>query len=140
VAKLADLPASRRLILDSGGIVALSRGNQDGRAALERARREGYIVVIPTPVVAEVHRGGFDHARIDRILNAVDATLPTSEHIARRAGELQAAAGTNDPVDAIVAAEALAAIPSVIITSDASDIRRLLDTQSDAARIVVIAV
>lgn len=140
MAPVDDLPASHRLILDSGGVIALARGSFDARAALERARRQGYVVVIPTPVVAEVHRGGHDHAKIDRILKAVDATLPTSEFIARRAGELQAAAGTSDPVDAIVVAEALAAVPAVIVTSDASDIRQLLDTQTDGARVAVVAV
>jgi predicted nucleic acid-binding protein len=139
VAAVDDLPATRRLILDSGGVIALSRGNEGARAALERARRQGYVVVIPTPVLAEVHRGGRDHARIDRIIKAVEATIPTSETIARRAGELQAAAGTSDAVDAIVAAEALGSVPAVILTSDAKDMRRLLDTQPDAARVVVVA-
>lgn len=128
------------MILDSGGILALSSGSGDARAALERARMAGYGVVIPTPVVAEVHRGGRDRARIDRILNAVDEIIPTSDATARVAGELQAAAGTNDPVDAIVVAEALAAVPSVILTSDGPDIRRLLDTQTDRPRILVVDV
>jgi predicted nucleic acid-binding protein len=140
VASVEDLPRSRRLILDAGGILALSRGDGDARAALERARREGYVVVVPTPVLAQVHRGGRDRARIDRIINTVDALLPTSEDVARRAGELQAVAGTSDPVDAIVVAEALAAVPALILTSDPDDLRRLLDRQPSAGRIAIIAV
>ncbi len=98
------------------------------------------MAVIPTPVLAEVHRGGRDRAHVDRVVNRVDALPPTSEDIARRAGELLGASGTDDPVDAIVVAEALAAVPSVIITSDPGDIRRLLETQSDGHRVAVVSV
>ena len=69
-------------------------------------------------VVAQVHRGGRDRARIDRVFNAVDALVPTGIEIARIAGELMAVAGTSDAVDAIVVAEALVSIPAVILTSD----------------------
>ncbi len=127
-------------MLDAGGILALSRGDGDARAALERARAEGYVVVIPTPVLAEVHRGGRDRAHVDRVVNKVDALLPTSAETARRAGELLGASGSDDPVDAIVVAEALAAVPSVIITSDPGDIRRLLQTRADGVRVAVVSV
>ena len=140
MAPVEDLPRSRRLILDAGGILALSQGDGDARAALERARREGYVVVIPTPVLAQVHRGGRDRARIDRVVNTVDALLPTSERVARVAGELQANAGTSDAVDAIVAAEALVAAPALILTSDPADVARLLDGEPGAGRVRVIAV
>jgi predicted nucleic acid-binding protein len=99
------------MILDAGGILALARQEGLARAALDRAIHEGYVVVIPTPVLAQVHRGGRDRAQLDRILKAVDAFLPTSERVARRAGELLAKTGTSDVVDAIVAAEALASLP-----------------------------
>lgn len=140
MASVEDLPKYRRLILDAGGILALSRGDGDARAALERARREGYVVVVPTPVLAQVHRGGHDRARIDRVINRVNALLPTSEAIARRAGELQAAAGTADPVDAIVVAEALAAVPALILTSDPVDLRRLLGRHPGSERVGVIPI
>ncbi len=127
-------------MLDAGGILALLRGDGDARAALERARAEGYVVVIPTPVLAAVHRGGRDRAHIDRVVNKVDALLPTSAETARRAGELLGASGSDDPVDAIVVAEALAAVPSVIITSDPGDIRRLLQTRADGVGVAVVSV
>ncbi len=98
------------------------------------------MLVIPTPVLAQVHRGGRDRARIDRVVNTVDALLPTSERVARVAGKLQAKAGTSDAVDAIVAAEALAAVPALILTSDPADIARLLDGAPGADRVRVIAV
>jgi len=140
VASIESLPRARRLILDTGGILALVRLGLVARAALERAVREGYVVVIPTPVLAQVHRGGHDRAHVDRVVNKVDALLPTSALVARRAGELQAKAGTSDAIDAIVAAEALESAPSLILTSDRGDLERLLDGEPEAARVVVIGV
>ena len=118
----------------------MANGNGDARAAIDRARMAGYAVVIPAVVVAQVHRGGRNRARTDRIFNAVDALVPTGIEIARSAGELMAAAGTDDAIDAIVVAEALAAIPAVIQTSDRPDIRRLLDGQPGAERVSVVVV
>lgn len=140
MAQIAKLPPQGRLIVDSGGVLSLSGGGGDARAALERARRSGFGVVIPTPVVAETHRGGRTRARTDRVFRAVDALLPTSVEIARLAGELMASARTSDAVDAIVVAEALASIPAVIVTSDADDIRRLLDGQPGRERVAVVLV
>jgi predicted nucleic acid-binding protein len=128
------------VILDAGGILALAGGDKNARAALDRAVREGYAVVIPTPVLAQVHRGGRDRAHLDRVLNKVDAFQPTSERVARRAGELQAKTGTSDAVDAIVAAEALASVPALILTSDHRDLERLLEGEPEAARVAVVGV
>ena len=140
MAQVEALPRSRRLILDSGAILGLARGDAVARAALELAVREGYVAVIPTPVLAQVHRGGHDRARIDRVVNAVGAALPTSEAIARRAGELQAKTGTADVVDAIVVAEALASVPAVILTSDPRDLGRLLEGEPEADRVRLVGV
>ena len=140
MASVEALPRSRRMILDAGGILALTRGSADARATLERAVREGYVAAIPTPVLAQVHRGGRDRAHVDRVVNMVDALLPTSELVARRAGELQAKAGTSDAVEAIVAAEALASVPTLVLTSDPGDLKRLLEGEPEAARVVVIGV
>ena len=140
MASVEPLPRLRRMILDAGGILALTRGSADARAALDRAVREGYVVLIPTPVLAQVHRGGRDRAHVDRVVKAVVALLPTSALVARRAGELQAKAGTSDAIDAIVAAEALESAPSLILTSDPGDLERLLEGEPEAGRVVVIGV
>lgn len=140
MASVEPLPRLRRMILDAGGILALTRGSADARAALDRAVREGYVVLIPTPVLAQVHHGGHDRAHVDRVVNMVDDPLPTSALVARRAGELQAKAGTSDAIDAIVTAEALESAPSLILTSDPGDLERLLEGEPEAARVVVIGV
>jgi predicted nucleic acid-binding protein len=128
------------MILDAGGILALARGDVHARVALERALREGYVVVIPTPVLAQVHRGGHDRAHIDRVLKAVNGLLPTSEQVARRAGELQAKTSTSDAVDAIVAAEGLMSAPALILTTDPADISLLLEGEPEATRVAVVGV
>lgn len=140
MAGVGDLPEQRRLIVDAGGVLAWAGGSGDARAAIERARQAGFAIVIPAVIVAQVHRGGRDRAKVDRIFKAVDALLPTSVAIALRAGELLAAAGLADAVDAIVVAEALAAAPSIILTGDRPDIGRLLDGQPGHERVAVVGV
>jgi len=117
----------RSLVLDSGGVTALAEGNVTVRAAVVRARRDGWSVVIAAPVLAEVHTGRRDHAHIDRAVNAVETVLPTTATRARQAGELRARSGVLDVVDAIVVAEAIEAQPAVIVTSDPDDIGRLVN-------------
>lgn len=128
------------MVLDARGVSAIASGSGIARAALERARRGGWIVVIPTPVLAEVHTGRPDHARIDRVVNAVDMLLDTTPERARQAGELRARSGVLDVVDAIVVAEAVAARPAVIMTSDPDDVRALLEAAEGAASVGIIAV
>jgi hypothetical protein len=138
---VAELTTGRgRLVLDAGGVSAIADGNGVARAALERARREGWLVVIPAPVLTEVHTGRRDHARIDLVINAVDMLVPTGADRARQAGEVRSRSGVLDVVDAIVVAEAVAMLPAVILTSDPDDIRRLIDAAGASARIRVIAV
>lgn len=129
-----------RVVLDSGGVSALAEGDLRARAALVRARREGRLVVIPAPVLTEVHTGRPDHARIDRIVNAVDVLLDTTAERAKEAGVLRAKSGVLDVVDAIVVAEAVAALPSVIVTSDPRDIGALVDAANATRRVSIVKV
>jgi len=126
-----------RLVLDAGAILALARGASTARAKLKRASREGYVVIVPTPVVAQVHRGGRSRAAMDRALNAVDIYTATSVETARHAGELLGRAGMADAVDAIVAAEALAGSRSTILTSDPEDLSRLVEAEAASAHVVI---
>jgi hypothetical protein len=140
VASLNVIQASRRLILDAGAILAFRRGDVRARAKRDRALGQGFVAAIPTPVLAQVHRGGRDRARTDRVLKAVGAFVPTSVDTARRAGELLGRSGLTDAIDGIVAAEALRAVPSVILTSDPDDMERLIEGQPESRRVLIIGV
>jgi predicted nucleic acid-binding protein len=129
-----------RLVLDAGAILALTRGDLVARAALRRATREGYLVVLPTPVVAEVHRGGRTRAATDRVLKAVEVHLPTTIGTARLAGELLGRAGLADAIDAIVAAEALSGASAAILTSDADDLTALVEAAGGTGHVAIVAV
>lgn len=129
-----------RLVLDAGGISAIAEGNGIARAALERARRQGWLVVIPAPALTEVHTGRRDHARIDRVINAVDMLIETTPERARQAGEVRSRSGVLDVVDAIVVAEAVASVPALVMTSDPDDIRALIEAAGAADRVGIIAV
>jgi hypothetical protein len=66
--------------------------------------------------------------------------VPTSVDTARRAGELLGRSGLTDAIDGIVAAEALRAVPSVILTSDPDDMERLIEGQPESRRVLIIGV
>lgn len=131
-------PGSRsRLILDAGALIALAHGDPRARAALELALDERLFVLVPTPVLAQVHRDDRAGARLGRLLREVDEFVPTTESIARDAGGLLGRAGLSDAVDAIVAAEALNGTPAAILTSDPDDITDLVEAGGGRSRVSV---
>ena len=118
-----DIPP-QRLILDSGAVIALSRGEDRPRALLRRAVELGMDIRIPVAVLAETLRGGARDAPIHRVRNAVDV-FPTEERTSRLAGSLLGATGGTNAVDALVAAEAVLSEADVL-TTDPDDLRALL--------------
>ena len=132
-------PLDRRVVLDAGALIALARGDISVRAVVKRAEMQDYEVVVPTPVVAQVHRRGWDRASMDRALRAVDAFPETSLETAMRAGVLLGRTGLADAVDAIVVAEASGA-PTIIVTSDPDDIGRLVEADEAGRDVYVEAV
>jgi predicted nucleic acid-binding protein len=126
-----------RLILDAGALLALAHGDRRARYFLELALDGRLFVQVPAPVLAQVHRGGRDHARTDRVLQEVDEFVPTTVAVARHAGELLGLAGLSDAVDAIVAAEALAGVPAAVLTSDPTDIVALVRAGGGQDRVSV---
>jgi len=137
---LTGPPENGRVILDSGGVSALAEGNTTARAVVMRARREGRLLVIPAPVLTEVYTGRRDHAHIDRVINQIDQMIETTPERAKEAGILRAKSGVLDIVDAIVVAEAVAALPVVILTSDPDDIGALVDAAGARDRVTIIGV
>ena len=118
-------PAPQRLILDSGAVIALARGEQRARAFLARALELMSPVEVPVVVVAETVRGGPRDAPVQRILKAVGSIPHAREVHGRTAGRLLGTAGTAHTVDALVVAQAVEAGGAQILTGDREDLERL---------------
>lgn len=106
--------------------------SQRARAWLRWIVTHGGEVVVPTPVLVECVTGdGARDAEVNRILGVLGRGKGTmrapNEATARLAGALRFAARSDDGIDGLVAAEAAAEPrPSVLLTSDAGDLSRLL--------------
>jgi hypothetical protein len=121
-----------RCVLDSGGLTALVGGSQRAREWLRWVVEHEGTIQVPTPILVESTTGdGARDAEVNRVLGVlkrVAAALQSPDEItARRAGRLRFLAGSDDGIDALVAAAAVAdGSPAVVLTSDADDLRRLL--------------
>jgi predicted nucleic acid-binding protein len=111
------------LVLDAGALIAVDSGDRRVVALLARARERGIRLRSNPMVVAQAWRDGARQAELAKLLQAVDV-VTIDESAGRRAGELLAAAGRLDAVDASVVV--LAASGDSILTSDPADIRDLL--------------
>jgi hypothetical protein len=119
------------LTFDAGALIALERGSQVVKRLLEKADGEHWPVAIPAGALAQVWRDGTKQAVLARFLRVgtgggrgAPTVEPMHAQIARRAGELCAAAGTADVVDASVVLCALMH-DHIVVTSDPADLRRL---------------
>ena len=114
------------LLLDADGVTKAASNDRRVQAFLATARRRDARVVVSTITFAEVLRGGRRDADVHRVLNRV-IHVPVTTTLARTAGELLGSTGIADaPVDAVVAATALAeSAPVVLLTSDPDDLGRL---------------
>jgi predicted nucleic acid-binding protein len=123
--------APQRLILDSGAVIALARGDQRVRAFLSRALELGAPIEIPVVVLAETVRGGPRDAPIDRVLKAVGSVPVATEAHGRVAGQLLGSARSSSTVDALVVAQAVEAGGAQILTGDREDLERLAATHPE---------
>jgi len=121
-----------RCVLDSGGVTALIGRSQKARAWLRWVVSNAGDVIVPTPVLAECTTGSpARDAEVNRMLAVLGryarAFASPDEATARLAGSLRYAARTDDGIDALVAAEAARlASSTVLLTSDPTDLKRLL--------------
>jgi predicted nucleic acid-binding protein len=118
----SDQEAPRRLILDSGAVIGLARGDQRARTFLARALEMDASVEIPVVVVAETIRGGPRDAPIHRILKAVGSVPEAREAHGRTAGRLLGAARSASTIDALIVAHAAEAGGGQILTGDPEDL------------------
>ncbi len=111
------------LVLDAGALIGIDRDDRRTAGLIELGRRSGAALVTSAPVVAQAWRGSARQARLARLLAMIDVR---GVHLAdaRAAGELLAATGTADVVDALVA---LLSVPGdQLLTSDPDDLRSLV--------------
>lgn len=110
--------------LDAGALLEIERGTPWLKALVAEVRALGGEVAIPAGVLAQAWRGPRS-SRISRVARAQETVVvPLDDLSARAIGEILAASGTNDVIDASVVLTArLRGHP--IVTSDASDLRRL---------------
>jgi predicted nucleic acid-binding protein len=117
--------APRRLILDSGAVIALARGDKKARAFLSRALELGALIEVPVVVLAETVRGGPRDTPVNRVLKAVGSVPIAQEVHGRIAGELLGSVRSSSTVDALVIAQAVEAGGAQILTGDREDLERL---------------
>jgi hypothetical protein len=123
------------LVFDTGGLIALDRGDREVGALLAVAAAGGVEAVTSTVCVAQAWR---DPARQGRLVRALAGFLERSldPATARSCGRLLARAATVDVIDAAVAL--LVATGDTVVTSDPADITRLLDATGTEARVLVV--
>jgi predicted nucleic acid-binding protein len=120
------------VVLDTGALIALERGDRRVGALLYEAARNGVDAVASCACVAQAWRDPARQARLVRALAGI-LEVPLDESAARRCGNLLGRSSTSDVADA---ATALLASPTdVIVTSDPDDIRRLVDAAGTHARV-----
>jgi len=123
------------LVLDAGALIAIDRDDRRVAMLVELGRRADASLVTPAPVVAQAWRGGGRQARLARLLRMVDVRT-TGLADARAAGELLAACGTSDVIDALVA---LVAVPGdQVLTSDPADLTTLISHRQLALTVVTV--
>lgn len=112
-------------MLDSGAFVAAERNSAEVTAHVKFAAFEGSVVVVPASVIAEIWRDPPRHRAVS-LLEATDAVVPLGLRESQAVGRLLGVDGSRQIVDANVALTALAARPSLVLTSDPQDIGRLV--------------
>ena len=113
------------MVLDSGALIALDRGERAMWIRLKNAQFIGEVPITHAGVVGQVWRGSPRQAQLSRALKGIDVR-PVDDRLGRAAGALLGAAGTSDVIDAAVVL--LANDGDDIITSDTADIARLAAT------------
>lgn len=115
----------KRLILDSGAVIALARADGRARAALTAALEADAVVSIPAVVLAETVRGRAADAPVNRVVKAVGDVDVLDAAVGRIAGDLLGQRGSNATVDAIVVATAIEVGGAAILTGDPGDLGSL---------------
>ena len=113
------------IVLDTGALIALDRGDKRMIALLDRALTQGRTFRVPAGVVGQAWRDGRVQVVLGRFLRSQEVEIvPLDDQLARSCGELCAASNSLDVIDASVVILARER-RDPIVTSDPSDLRRL---------------
>lgn len=118
------------ITLDTGALIALERGAKRIRSLLLGAQEQRAVVTVPAVVLAEWWR---TDSRRNRLMLSGFTIEPTTERLARIAGEAMAEVPAATVIDAIVMASA-AQRGDTVFTSDLDDLERLAALLSISAR------
>jgi hypothetical protein len=113
------------IVLDTGALIALDRGDKRMIALLHRALAQGRTFRVPVGVVGQAWRNGRVQVTLARFLRSEEVEIvPLDDLLARACGELCGVASASDVIDAsvvIIARERR----DPIVTSDPGNLRRL---------------
>jgi|ERR1041385_1757050 hypothetical protein len=123
-----------RVVLDTGALIALERGDRALWAALKLSATRSEDVVVPTTALAQAWRGTARQARLGTVLQS--CVLSSFDSVARSVGELCGRAKTKDICDAHVAIAA-SSPDTILYTSDPEDLRHLITTYRRSSPIIV---
>lgn len=127
------------LVLDTGALIQVDRGNRYVLSMIETALDRGEPVHVPAGVIGQAWRDASRQARLSRALRRCDEVDLTGS-AARASGLLCGETGTSDVIDASVAvavAEAGGRDDQVaLLTSDSQDLNVLLAALRIGARVV----
>jgi hypothetical protein len=111
------------LILDTGALISLDRDERAMWIRLKAALLAGEPPITHAGVLGQAWRGGPRQARLSKALAGIDVRS-LDQRLGRSCGELLAATGRADVIDAAVAL--LADDGDDIVTSDPSDLQDLV--------------
>jgi hypothetical protein len=116
---------TQSLTFDAGALIALDRGDRKMIALLREAFAANVAIHVPAGVVGQAWRDRARQAALARLLKAREVRVePLDLGVARACGELCAAKGTADVIDASVVLSARSR-GDVVLTSDPDDLLEL---------------
>lgn len=120
------------LVLDTGALIAIDRGDREVLVRLNEAARGDREPVTSSACVAEAWRDPARQARLARAMKSI-VERPLDAESARECGLLLARSDTSQVADAAIAL--CAGDEDIVLTSDPDEIEQLLDAIPTAARV-----
>jgi predicted nucleic acid-binding protein len=118
--------------------MAAERHDRKFRSVHARFLQDKRELIVPSPVLTQIWRGGNRQARLGRMLKSC-VIEPTAEVTARNAGVLLGLSRTSDAIDAIVVVTAIA-YGGTIVTSDPDDLGLLWGASGSKRKLQLITV